>query len=300
MNVVVFGASGFVGRNVVRRLAEGHKVLASDMVEGPLPEGVSFVKTDITDYESVRKTIEGSDVVAHLAASSLTRSLDSPLLNAKVNLLGTVNILEVCRDVGVKKLIYSSASSLVGDVLYNPVDEEHPAHPKTPYAVTKLASEHYIRVYNEIYGLNYLVFRFFNLYGPYQYPEGGGLVPSMFKRVLAKQPVIVFGDGSAVRDFIYVEDVAEFYGKAIEMDVKNEIVNMGTGQGSSIMDIIKAVGEITGVQPIIEYKPQRKGEISNFVADTAKLEKLFGALPRVGLRDGLQRTYEWFKAECVK
>jgi UDP-glucose 4-epimerase len=210
MKIVVFGASGFVGRNVVERLSGGHDVLAADIAQVEFPPNVEFRKTDITDMESVLEAVKGSDAVVHLAVSQLTKSLDSPVLNTRVNIMGTLNVLEACRNTEAKKIIFSSASSLVGDVHYAPVDEKHPTNPKTPYAVSKLSCEHYIRVYHELYGIDHVTFRFFNLYGPYQYPQGGGLIPNIFKRIIGKELVTVFGDGSAVRDFIYIDDVVDF------------------------------------------------------------------------------------------
>jgi UDP-glucose 4-epimerase len=299
LKIVVFGASGFVGRNVVDRLSGGHDVLAADIAQVEFPQNVEFRKTDITDMESVLEAVKGSDAVVHLAVSQLTKSLDSPVLNTKVNIMGTLNVLEACRNTEAKKIIFSSASSLVGEVLHSPVDEKHPTNPKTPYAVSKLSCEHYIRVYHELYGIDHVTFRFFNLYGPYQYPQGGGLIPNIFRRILGKEPVTVFGDGSAVRDFIYIDDVVDFYERAIESEAKNELVNMGTGKGSTIMNVITGIGEVTGIEPNIEYKPERKGEIANFVADTTKLEKVFDSIPKIELKDGLERTYQWFKKECV-
>lgn len=295
MKIAVFGASGFVGKNVVEALKEANvEMVASDIKEMDI-EGVDFVKADLLDYDEVTKVVKGSDVVIHLAASPLPVSLEKPRINARINIEGTLNIMDVAREQGIDKIIFSSASSLVGEVKYNPVDEEHPCNPKTPYAIAKYACEHYLRVYQELYGLNYLIFRFFNIYGPWQYPESGALIPMVYKKLTTEGSFNVFGAGLQTRDFVYVGDVAEFYLKAIKKEVKNEIVNLGTGKGATIKEIVELAGEILEIEPKINYLPQRGGEIDNFFADVTKLQRIFGSIPDTKIEEGLRKTFEWLK-----
>lgn len=295
MRVAIFGASGFVGRNIVETFKRGNiGVVASDL-KGLELKNVKFIKADILDPNAVTKVVKDADVIIHLAASSLPTSLKNPLLDARINIEGTLNILDAAREHGVDGIIFSSASSLVGDVKYNPVDENHPRTPRTPYGIAKLACEHYLRVYYELYGLNYLIFRFFNIYGHWQYPKSGALVPMIYKKLTTTGSFDVFGDGSQTRDFVFVEDVTEFYLKALKSRIKNEIVNLGTGRATSIKEIVKISGELLGIEPKINYLPPRSGEIGNFVADTTKLKRLFGYVPQTSLRSGLRKTYEWLK-----
>jgi UDP-glucose 4-epimerase len=298
MKTAIFGASGFVGRNVVEALKEANmKIAASDIKEMDI-EGVDFIKADLLNYDEVSKVIKDCDVIIHLAASPLPFSLENPKLNARINVEGTLNIMDAAREHNVEKIIFSSASSLVGEVKYNPVDEKHPCNPKTPYAVAKYCIEHYLRVYEELYGLNYLIFRFFNIYGPWQYPESNALVPMVLNKILKGEEVLVFGDGSATRDFIYVGDAAEFFIKAIQKEkIKNEVVNLGTGVPTAIKEIIDLCGEVTGKTPNLVYKDARPGEIANFSADVTKLKKLFGEVPKTGVKEGLEKTYVWLKEE---
>ncbi len=297
--IVVFGAAGFVGRNVVEKLVkEGERVVASDITEDPFKGKITYQKTDVLDRERIFDVVKGGDVVVDLAASPLVSSLEDAVGNMKVNIEGTLNILDAARKWKVSKVIYSSASSVVGNVKYNPVDEEHPCHPKTAYAVAKKACEDYIRVYNETFGLNYLIFRFFNIYGPWQSTKSGALIPNFYQRLRQNQEFQVFGDGSNTRDFTYVGDVAEFYHAAIKQDVKNLVVNMGTGQGTSIIELIKLASKTLAVEPRIAYKPSRPGEIGNFEADTRRLVKLFGKKPSTSLEDGLKRTFSWLEANA--
>lgn len=293
MNITVFGASGFVGRNIIEVLnLESFKVTASDIKKTEIND-VHFVEADLLDYAQVSNVVKGSDIVIHLAASPLPVSLEKPKLNARINIEGSLNIMDAAREHGVKKIIFSSASSLVGEVKYNPVDEEHPCKPKTPYAVAKYSVEHYLRVYQELYGLNYLVFRFFNIYGPWQYPESKALIPMVYNKLKTEGSFNVLGTGSQTRDFVYVGDVAEFYLKAIKNDVKNEVVNLGTGKGATVLDIVKIAGELLKISPKINYLPPRAGEIDNFVADTKKLERLFGSVPNTELKTGVEKTFGW-------
>jgi UDP-glucose 4-epimerase len=293
MRVAVFGASGFVGINVINALSgAGIEVIASDLNEKKF-ENVEFRNADLLDYDQVASVVKEADTVIHLAASPLTTSLEKPRLNARINIEGTLNIMDAAREFGCKKLIFSSASSLIGDVKYNPVDEIHPCVPKTPYAVSKYAIEQYLRVYQELYNLDYLIFRFFNVYGPWQFPESKAIIPMVYQKLKNDGSFTVFGDGTQTRDFIYVGDIADFFVKAMKNDVKNEIINMGTGKSITIKDVVETGGEILKIKPKINYLPARPGEIGNFVADTTKVKKLFGEIPGTPLKSGLEYTFRW-------
>ena len=297
MVVVVFGAAGFIGRNVVNKLREKNvEFIATDIAENPFKKNVNYVRADILDSESVREVVGKANVVMHLAASPLLTSIERPKLNMKINIEGTLNILEASRNFNVDKVVFSSASSIVGDVKYNPVDEEHPGVPKTPYAVAKKACEDYLRVYKDIFDLDYLIFRFFNVYGPWQYTESGALIPKIYVHLSQGKTFNIYGDGTATRDYVYVEDVADFCYEALRKDVRNEIVNLGTGKATSIIKLVDLASEILEVEPKLVYKPERAGEISNFVADTTKLERLFGRKPSTLLREGLKRTFKWLES----
>ncbi len=296
MKVAIFGASGFVGMNVIEALkATDHEITASDIQEKPI-EGTRFIKANLLKYEEVETVVNDCDVVIHLAASPLNVSVEKPRLNAQINIDGTLNIMDASREHGIKKVIFSSASSLVGEVRYNPVDEKHPCTPKTPYGVAKYAIEHYLRVYQELYGLDYLVFRFFNIYGPWQYPASGALIPMVYNKLNAGEAFNVFGAGSQMRDFVYVGDIADYYVRSMSNDVKNTVVNMGTGKGTTIKDVVLTAGEVLGVEPRINYLSERPGEIDNFVADTSRIAGLFGGAPSTSLKDGMKMTFSWLRS----
>ncbi len=293
MKVAVFGASGFVGINVINALSDaGIDVVASDIKELKI-DNAEFVKADLLDYAQVAAVVKDCDRIIHLAASPLPFSIENPRLNAKINIEGSLNIMDAAREFNCGKIIFSSASSLVGDVKYNPVDEIHPCVPKTPYAVAKYAIEHYLRVYQELYKLDYLVFRFFNVYGPWQYPESKAVIPMVYSKLKNDGSFNVFGDGNQTRDFIYVGDIARFFAKAVKNDVKNEIVNLGTGTGTTVKEIVEIAGALLQIKPTINYLPARPGEIGNFEADTKKITWLFGEKPSTPLHTGLKDTFEW-------
>jgi len=294
--VAIFGAAGFVGRNIVNRLEkEDLDFVATDVVKSPFGKEVDYFKADMLDPEAVREVVGKADVVVHLAASPLLTSLEEPRINMRINIEGTLNIMDASREFKIDKVIFSSASSVVGDVKYSPVDEEHPCTPKTPYAVAKKACEDYMRVYKELFDLDYLVFRLFNVYGPWQYPESKALIPLVYETLTRGKIFNIYGDGSATRDFIYVEDVADFFYQAIQKNLKNEVVNLGSGEATAILELVSLSSELLKVRPRLAYKPARLGEISNFVANTSKLEKLFQRKPSTSLKQGLECTFGWLK-----
>jgi len=294
MKISVFGAAGFVGRNVVSRLVrDDFSFVASDLVESPFKSEVDYVKTDIQVYDQVESLVEGSDYVFHLAASPLVPSLSDPKANMKINIEGTLNILDACRKKGVDNVMFSSASSVIGEVIESPVSEDHLCKPKTPYAIAKKTCEDYLRVYHELFGINYLIFRFFNVYGPWQYPSSGALIPLIYNKLKSGQPLTVYGDGSASRDFIFVEDIVDFIFDAVNNNIENVLVNMGTGKPTTIIELAEIFSKIIGIVPEFDFRPKRPGEIDNFVADTSKLKEMFGKLPNTSLETGLRLTNSW-------
>lgn len=284
------GSEGFVGKNLVKGLSEKHDIYTSDQIESA---NQNYSQCDITNYDSVEKVVRGVDAVIHLAAHSLVSSLDGSITNAKVNIMGLLNLLESCRKNSIHKVIFTSASSLVGEPNSFHVNENHPPKPKTAYGITKLTSEHYLRLYHELYDIDYTVFRFFNIYGPFQ---KNGLIPSIFNKIKNNEPITIFGKGDQIRDYVYIEDVLPFFEQAASSEIgKNKVLNMGTGNGTTILEIVKNISEILRIEPKIEYQPIRPGEIGNFVADTTLLHETFGKIPSTDVKIGLSRTIDWLK-----
>ncbi len=282
------GSEGFVGQNLVNGLSQNHDVFRSDQIE---LDAKNYSKCDITNYDSVEKTVKDVDVVIHLTAHSLVSSLDGSITNAKVNIIGLLNLLESCRKNSVSKVIFTSASSLIGEPTSFHVNETHTPKPKTAYGITKLTSEHYLRLYHELYDVDYSVFRFFNIYGPFQ---KNGLIPSIYNKMQNNEPITIFGKGDQVRDYVYIEDIIQFFEKAATSKIgRNNIFNMGTGNGTTILDIVKNMSNILKIEPKIEFQPARQGEIGNFVSDTTLLNETFGTIPSTGVMQGLTQTVDW-------
>ena len=290
MKILIIGSEGFVGKNLVKGLSEKHDIYTSDQLDSTHQ---NYSKCDITNYDSVEKIVRDVDAVIHLAAHSLVSSLDGSITNARVNIIGLLNLLESCRKNSIHKVIFTSASSLVGEPKSFHVNEDHPPKPKTAYGITKLTSEHYLRLYHELYDMNYTVFRFFNIYGPFQ---KNGLIPSIFNKIQNNESITIFGKGDQVRDYVYIEDVLPFFEQAASSEIgKNKVLNMGTGNGTTIFEIVKNISEILKIEPKIEYQPVRPGEIGNFVADTTLLHKTFGKIPSTDVKTGLRQTIDWLK-----
>ena len=296
MKVLIIGSEGFVGNNLVDGLSKNHEIICADQLENSNHK--NYYQLDVTNLDDVQRIVDNVDIVIDLAAHSLVSSLDGSIINAKVNIIGLLNILESCRKNQIKKIIFTSASSLVGEPKTFKVSEEHSATPKTAYGITKLTSEHYLRLYSELYGLKYTVFRFFNIYGPYQ---KNGLIPSLYNRIIWKQPLTIFGKGDQIRDYVFIKDIIEFFEKAISSTITdNQILNMGTGEGTTIKELIQVLSDIMQVTPKLDYKPERPGEIGNFVADSKKLDKIFGAIPTTRINTGLSETIAWLKENTGK
>jgi len=291
MKILIMGSEGFVGKNLVKGLSEKHDIYTSDQLDSSTHENYS--KCDITNYDSVDKVVRNVDTVIHLAAHSLVSSLDGSITNARVNIMGLLNLLESCRKNSIPKVIFTSASSLIGEPKSFHVNEYHDPTPKTAYGITKLTSEHYLRLYHELYDIDYTVFRFFNIYGPFQ---KNGLIPSIFNKIRNNEPITIFGKGDQIRDYVYIEDILPFFEQSSSSEIgKNMVLNMGTGNGITILEIVKNISEILQIEPKIEYQPARQGEIGNFVADTALLHETFGKIPSTDVKIGLRKTIDWLK-----
>ena len=291
MKILILGSEGFVGNNLVDGLSQNHEIFCADLIDNSSHD--NYRKFDVTNYQSVENTVKDVDVVIDLVAHSLVSSIEGPTKNAQVNVIGLLNILEACIKNKIQKIIFTSASSLIGEPKIEKVLEDHPATPKTAYGISKLTSEHYLRLYHELNGLTYTVFRFFNIYGPYQ---KNGLIPTFYSRIQNNQPLTVFGKGDQVRDYVFIKDIIPFFEKAISSSISdNQIFNMGTGKGTKILEIIDILSKTMEIKPEIEYKDPRSGEIGNFVSNTTRLESTFDDIPSTDIEIGIKQTVEWLK-----
>ncbi|RLG35105.1 GDP-mannose 4,6-dehydratase [Methanosarcinales archaeon] len=260
MRIVITGGAGFIGSNLaeVLALAPNNEVcvvddLSTGKVENlPIASGIEFIKGSITDLQLMNEVLADADFVFHQAAlPGVQRSIEDPAHANEVNIRGTLNVLMAARDAGVKKVIYASSSSVYGDTPELPNREGMTPNPLSPYAVTKLVGEYYCKVFNDVYGLNTISLRYFNVYGPRQDPhsEYAAVIPRFVSRVLRGEPPIIYGDGQQTRDFTFVKDVVNANILAMNSDATG-VYNIASGRMISIQELATLITRLTGLQSI--------------------------------------------------
>lgn len=303
MRTLVTGGAGFIASHVSDRLlAEGHRVAVVDnLATGKL----SNVPTDAAFYEvDVRETAlsdvfaaEKPEVVFHHAAQmDVRRSVADPRYDADVNLLGTLNLLENCREHRVRKFVYAgTGGAMFGEAEYLPVDEKHPVLPISPYGVSKHTVEHYLHAYHVNFGLGFTVLRYPNVYGPRQDPHGeAGVVAIFALQLLSGAKPTIFGDGTKTRDYCYVGDIVEANILALERG-DGGLYNIGRGIEVSDLEIFEAVREAVGVAAEPDYAPTRPGEVEHIALDSSLARAELGWEWRVGLAEGVQRAVDFYR-----
>lgn len=300
--VIVTGGAGFIGSHLSDELArrDYQVIILDNLSKGRMSNiepvlkngGTEFVQGDITNLPLLRKLFSGADYVFHQAAiPSVLYSIENPRTSHNANITGTLNVLLAAKDKGIKKVVYASSSSVYGDTPTLPKVEDMIPNPLSPYAVTKLAGEYYCTVFQEIYGLNTVCLRYFNVYGPRQDPNSpyAAVISLFINNALAGKSPIIFGNGEQSRDFTYVKDVVEANILAVESNATG-IFNLGSSQRVTINHltqlVIKLVGNST-IKPI--YKDSRPGDITHSLADISKARD-FGYYPKYSLEVGLKET----------
>lgn len=251
--------------------------------------GVSLLEIDIRDQREIVRALEGRDAVVHAAALiDVEESIEKPLLYLDNNALGTATVAKACVDAGVKRLIYISSAAVYGDPIKLPIDEDHPTRPLSPYGLSKLIGEQVVDLFSRVYGLEYVVLRLFNVYGPGQTSAYAGVITRFVARVKANLPPIIYGDGEQTRDFVNVRDVCGAVELALVTDHVNEIYNIGSGAATRIKDLAKLVTKLAGVEGEPIYAAPRPGDIRHSCADISKARIYLGFTPRVSLEEGLK------------
>jgi UDP-glucose 4-epimerase len=309
MNILITGGAGFIGSHVVDLyLEQGHRVVVvDDLSTGRrqnLNPSVVFYQTDIRspEMDSIFR-LEKPEVVNHHAAQmDVRRSVADPLFDAQVNILGSVNLLECARKHGVKRIVYASTGGAVyGEPAYLPCDESHPIDPICQYGASKHTVEHYLFLYRAIYGLEYTVLRYPNVYGPRQDAHGeAGVVAIFTGQMLADEPVVINGDGEQVRDYVYVGDCARANLQALVRANGSEIFNLGSGAGASVNAIFEHLKQITGYAREAIHGPAKLGETRRIYLEASKAARELAWRPEVGLEEGLRATVEHLRMAEVK
>lgn len=303
MKVLVTGGAGFIGSHLVDRLVqEGHDVVVVDNLSTGkrrnLNRAARFYKLDIQSWRLERVfRNERPSLVMHLAAQmDVRRSVEDPVFDAQVNILGTLNVLEQAVKHGARKVIFSSSGGAIyGEQQAFPAQESHVTQPLSPYGISKLCGEQYLSYYQRVSGVQYVSLRYANVYGPRQDPEGeAGVVAIFIQKLLSHEQPIINGNGRQTRDFIFVEDVVEANLAALGQEVQG-IYNVGMGQETSINDLFRNLVELTKATCKEVHGPAKKGEQARSVIDTTKLRQELGWDPKVDLHEGLRRTVAFFE-----
>ncbi len=302
MKILVTGGAGFIGSNVVDAYIEkGYEVVVVDDLSSGKKENLNkkakFYRLDICDKALEEVFEEGIDIVNHHAAQvDVRKSIADPAFDARVNIEGSLNILENCRKYKIKKIIFASSGGVIyGECGSVPPNEDSPDSPISPYGVSKYAMERYLSTYEKIYGLKYTALRYGNVYGPRQDPYGEAGVVAIFSgKMFNNEEVNIFGDGEQVRDYVYVGDVVKANILCLE-NGDNEIFNIGTGESTSVNQLFSEMKELTHYSKQAVYKPPRAGELMRSSIDVGKAEQKLGWKAEVNLREGLEKTIEFFR-----
>lgn len=306
MIVTILGAAGFMGVNLTAALAEaGHIVRCFDRRGSRWPslsgrrENVSFHEGDFFSRNALARALEGCETCFHLVSTSVpVTSNADPAKDAQENIIGTLQLLDVARDAGVQKIVFPSSGGAIYGKTHAPViNESHPTVPLSSYGIAKLAIERYLALYYELYGLDYIALRIANPYGPFQRLESHqGIVGVFLGCALKGKPLSVWGDGTVVRDYLFVEDLARAFLAAMETASSEKIINIGSGAGLSVNKLIASLRRVTGKPLPVQYCSAREQEIPHSVLDITRARQVLGWTPTVDFEQGLRKTWEWAQA----
>lgn len=309
MEILITGGAGFIGSHILAQLQGRHDIdvvvfdnLSSGSKEH-VPAGMELVEGDIRDEAAVDALFADHhfDAVIHLAAQTMVPfSVDHPAEDCQVNLEGVLHVLEACRNHGTGHILFSSSAAVYGDNLNIPLKETERLVPTSPYGITKMTTEHYLRVYHELYGMDATVFRFANVYGERQGEKGEGGVVSIFCKLLFQhQGITVFGDGHQTRDFVYAGDIAQAIIRALPLKGYHTM-NVSTGQETSINDLIHSFEKAVGYTVPVQYTAPRTGDILRSVLSNEALKANLDFVPEMDLEEGIRRTYDWYRSQWTK
>lgn len=304
---LVTGGAGFIGSHLVHALLkQGKEVKVLDNLYSGKEENlkgvlhdIKLIIGDITDYHTVKNALKGVDVVYHLAAvPSVPRSIVNPMLSNKVNITGTLQLLHVALELNVKRFIYSSSSSIYGNSNFIIKKENMAPAPLSPYAISKYAGELYCKTFYELYGLETVSLRYFNVFGPKQdsQSEFAAVIPKFISTIHQNHSPIIYGDGTQTRDFTYVDNVVSANLLASDAEkLHGEVINIGCGNGISLNSLVDNINLLLGKQTISTYTESKKGDVRHSIANLQKAESLLSYRPLVSFDEGIKSTIHWYK-----
>ena len=301
MKILVTGGAGFIGSAITRALCDaGHKVVVLDNLSHGFKENVDprakLVVGDIKDSKKTKEALKGVDAVIHMAGLIVVpESVKDPIKYTDNNVLGTISLLESMKEVGVKKIIFSSSACVYGTPEKLPIKEDAPLHPDNPYGATKAAIEAFLQAFHANFNFDVTILRYFNPYGPGKLaPPITHAIPNFIMATLAKKPIPLYWKGEQIRDFIYIEDLARAHIYVLKLSGFN-IFNLGMERGVKIKDVVDMIFQIVGYKVPIADLGQRAGDVHTNYASSEKLKKAVGWRAKVSLKEGLTRTIEYYK-----
>lgn len=306
-NYLITGGAGFIGSHLAEELVRrGEKVRVLDNFSTGKPENlepfqnfIELIEGDIRDLDTCRRALRGVDFVLHQAAlTSVPRSISDPLLNHDININGTTNLLLASHEARAKRFVFASSAAAYGDSQSFPLKEGNEGVPLSPYALSKLIGERYCQLFYQVYGLETVCLRYFNVFGPRQDPTSpyASVIPLFIKKMLSEERPQIFGDGEQSRDFIFVADVVEANLGAVEApeDALGEVFNIGSGERKTVGNLVQEIGELLGTSVLPFYTDPRPGDILHSFADIQKARRIMGFEPLVGFKQGLKKTVGWY------
>jgi len=315
MRILVTGGAGFIGSNLVEKLLQDDRVtfvrVLDNLTTGSLGSikdffadpRFEFIEGDIRDYKICKKACDGIDMISHQAAlGSVPRSIKDPLTTNAVNITGTLNIFTAAKEKNIKRIVFAASSSTYGDHPGLPKTEDKIGQPLSPYAVTKYVNELYAKVYADLYGIEMIGLRYFNIFGPKQNPQGpyAAVIPLFIKALFENKPPTINGNGNHSRDFTFVDNAVQANILSLFTEKKNavnQVYNIACGRQTSLLQLYAYLKKIAGsdLQPI--HGPERKGDVKDSLADISKAKKMLGYNAEVSVEKGLKKTFEWYKGK---
>lgn len=307
MRILVTGGAGFIGSHIAEALVrKGHRVRVVDNFASGRRENLRAVRGDAeviegdcSDPAVARRAVKGVEAVFHEAAvPSVARSVADPALSHRAGATATVEMLVAARDAGVRRFIYAGSSSVYGDIRGRAKREDMKPHPLSPYAVSKLGGEHYVRVFASLYGMETLTLRYFNVFGPRQDPGSpySGVISLFTTAMLSGRVPVIYGDGRQSRDFTYVANAVDGNLRALSRKgLRGQTVNVATGRRVTLLELLRALARLTGRPARARHQKPRAGDIRHSLADIGLAKKLLGYRPMVGFEEGLALTVDWYR-----
>jgi UDP-glucose 4-epimerase len=304
LNCFILGGAGFIGSHLTEALLkEGYNLTVFDRKSAPFfkqlqANNLNILQGDFLTLNGLEEMLENIDIIVHLISTTVPKtSNENPIFDAKSNLLGTIKLLEIARKKGIKKIVFASSGGTVYGVPQEiPISESHPTNPINSYGIIKLTIEKYLYLYHYIYGIDYCILRMSNVYGERQTVSNiQGLIPTIVFNGLQKKETVIYGDGSVVRDYLYVSDAVNAFVKAIAYSGDNKIFNIGSGKGYSINEIISYVEKMLNNTLLIKHEKSRSLDVPINILDNKLSEKVLGWKPIVDISEGIFRTINYIK-----